>query len=85
MVVRPGVSQALLGEASRGHAGPGPMKHCDDPYWGDLVVALLGSTLAGLRDRLATDNYEAAADLVSDLVEITDDYLMRIPDRSSHS
>ena len=78
-------SQALLGQAPGDHAGPGPMKHCDDQYWGDVVVALLGSTLAGLRDRLATDNYEAAADLVSDLVDITDDYLTRIAGRSGES
>jgi hypothetical protein len=58
------------------------MKRCDDPYWGDVVVALLGSTLAGLRDRLAADNYKGAADLVADLVDITDDYLTRIADRS---
>jgi hypothetical protein len=58
------------------------MKRCDDAYWGDVVVALLGSTLAGLRDRLAMDNYEAAAELVGDLVEITDDYLTHIADRS---
>jgi hypothetical protein len=76
------VPQALLGQAPGGHAEEDPMKHCADPYWGDVVVALLGSTLAGLRDRLASDNYEAAAELVADLVEITDDYLTRIPDRS---
>ena len=45
------------------------------PDLGDLVVVLLASTLAGLRDRLSRDGYERAADLVADLVEATDDYL----------
>ncbi len=40
---------------------------------------LLASTLAGLRDRLADDGFEPAADLVADLVEIADDYLTRSP------
>ena len=46
---------------------------------GDLVVVLLASTLAGLRDRLAEDGFEPAADLVADLVEVADDYLTRVP------
>lgn len=46
---------------------------------GDLVIVLLASTLAGLRDRLAEDGFEPAADLVADLVEVTDDYLTHIP------
>lgn len=44
---------------------------------GDLVVALLGSTLAGLRDHLEADGFDAAAGLVDDLVEIVDDYLVQ--------
>lgn len=48
------------------------------PDLGDLVVVLLAGTLAGLRDRLAQDGFEPAAELVSDLVDITDDYLTRI-------
>ena len=48
------------------------------PDLGDLVVVLLAGTLAGLRDRLARDGFEPAADLVADLVDITDDYLTRI-------
>ena len=48
------------------------------PDLGDLVVVLLAGTLAGLRDRLAQDGFEPAADLVADLVGITDDYLTRI-------
>lgn len=45
---------------------------------GDLVVVLLASTMAGLRDRLADDGFERASDLVADLVEIADDYLTRV-------
>ena len=48
---------------------------------GDLVVVLLASTLAGLRDRLSTDGFEAAAELVADLVEATDDYLATLATR----
>ena len=45
------------------------------PELGDLVVVLLASTLAGLRDRLADDGYDLAADLVADLVDVADGYL----------
>ncbi|HEV2755787.1 MAG TPA: hypothetical protein VG318_08430 [Actinomycetota bacterium] len=48
------------------------------PDLGDLVVVLLAGTLAGLRDRLAQDGFDPAAELVADLVEIADDYLTRI-------
>ena len=47
----------------------------DAPDLGDLVVVLLAGTLAGLRDRLRADGFLPAAELVSDLVEIADDYL----------
>ena len=47
------------------------------PNMGDLVVVLLASTLAGLRDRLAGDGFCDAAELVADLVDIVDDYLTR--------
>lgn len=50
-----------------------------EPDLGDLVVVLLASTLAGLRDRLAADGFDPAAELVADLVEITDDYLTGVP------
>lgn len=50
----------------------------DSPDLGDLVVVLLASTLAGLRDRLACDGYEVASDLVGDLVDIADDYLTNV-------
>ena len=49
-----------------------------DPNMGDLVVVLLASTLAGLRDRLVSDGFNDAAELVADLVEITDDYLTNV-------
>ena len=45
------------------------------PDLGDLIVVLLASTLAGLRDRLHFDGFDDAADLVADLVETADDYL----------
>ena len=50
-----------------------------DPDLGDLIVVLLASTLAGLRDRLDDDGFAPAAELVADLVEIVDDYLTRVP------
>jgi hypothetical protein len=48
------------------------------PDLGDLVIVLLASTLAGLRDRLADDGFESAADVVGDLVELTDDYITHV-------
>ncbi len=48
------------------------------PDLGDLVVVLLGGTLAGLRDRLASDGFIPAAELVADLVEAVDDYLVSV-------
>jgi hypothetical protein len=47
----------------------------EPPDLGDLVVVLLASTLAGLRDRLAADGFDPAAELVAQLVEVADDYL----------
>ena len=44
------------------------------PDLGDLVIVLLASTLAGLRDRLAKDGFVDAADFVADLVEAADGY-----------
>jgi hypothetical protein len=49
-----------------------------EPDLGDLVIVLLASTLAGLRDRLADDGFESAADVVGDLVELTDDYITHV-------
>jgi hypothetical protein len=56
----------------------GPFSVGPRPDLGDLVVVLLAGTLAGLRDRLSSDGFRRAADLVSDLVEITDDYITRL-------
>jgi hypothetical protein len=56
----------------------------DAPDLGDLVVVLVASSLAGLRDRLADDGFASAADLVADLVEAADDYLFGLdPPRPS--
>jgi hypothetical protein len=52
----------------------------DLPDLGDLVVILLAGTLAGLRDRLDSDGFSPAAELVADLVDITDDYLTAVAD-----
>jgi hypothetical protein len=45
------------------------------PELGDLIIVLLASTLAGLRDRLAEDGFEDASDFVADLVDATDHYI----------
>ncbi len=47
------------------------------PDVGDVVIALLASTLAGLRDGLGNDGFNDAAELVADLVEAADDYVTR--------
>ena len=51
---------------------------CDlpPPDLGDILVVLLASSLAGLRDRLHCDGFHDSAELVADLVEIADDYLI---------
>lgn len=46
-----------------------------EPDLGDLVVCLLASTLAGLRDRLYFDGFDEASDLVADLVDVADVYV----------
>jgi hypothetical protein len=43
--------------------------------FGDFVVVLLAGTLAGLRDRLAAQEFDRAAEFVADLVDVTDAYL----------
>jgi hypothetical protein len=45
------------------------------PDMGDLIVVLLASSLAALRDRLAEDGFNPAALLVADLVDIADEYI----------
>ena len=76
MAARIGGAQALLAQASRGDAEGLPMR---EPDLGDLVVVLLAGTLAGLRDRLAHDGYDGAADLVRDLTDVADDYINMLP------
>ena len=70
-------------EPDRGPAGSPraamPQGAAREPDLGDLVIVLLASTLAGLRDRLHEDGFEPAAELVADLVEIADEYLTRVP------
>lgn len=46
-----------------------------EPNLGDLVIVLLASTLAGLRDRLEGDGYQDASEFVAKLTEQADDYL----------
>ena len=48
------------------------------PDLGDLIVVLLAGSMAGLRDRLAADGFDEAADLVADLVELADEYIARV-------
>jgi hypothetical protein len=64
-------------------------RHLDEeppcPDLGDLVIVLLAGTLAGLRDRLVDDGFCPAADLVADLVDVTDDYLTRAVPRGGGS
>ena len=50
----------------------------DERALGDFVIALLAGTLAALRDQLAGDGFIDAADLVADLVEIVEDYIIAI-------
>lgn len=45
---------------------------------GDLVIVLLASTLAGLRDRLEDDGFSKASELVAELTDRCDDYLAEI-------
>jgi hypothetical protein len=52
-----------------------------DPDLGDVVIVLLGGSLAGLRDRLAGEGYKAAAELLADLVEMIDDYAFGLAPR----
>lgn len=48
------------------------------PDLGDLVIVLLASTLAGLRDRLDADGFESASVLVADLTDRCDAYLTEV-------
>ena len=62
--------------------GPGvdrgsPRRAEHDADLGDLVMVLLAGNLAALRDRLSSDGFGDAADVVADLVDIIDDYVSR--------
>ena len=48
------------------------------PDLGDLIIVLLAGTLVGLRDRLLADGYPAAADVVAELAELADDYVIGV-------
>ncbi len=48
------------------------------PDLGDFVIALLASTLAGLRDHLAADGFPVAAECIADLVDVADHYLTEV-------
>jgi hypothetical protein len=45
---------------------------------GDLVIVLLASTLAGLRDRLEDDGFAPASEFVAELTERCDSYLAEV-------
>lgn len=45
---------------------------------GDLVIVLLASTLAGLRDRLHDDGFCKASEFVAGLTERCDSYLEEV-------
>ena len=48
------------------------------PDLGDLVIVLLASTLAGLRDRLEGDGFSQASDFVAELTNRCDGYLEEV-------
>ena len=48
------------------------------PDLGDLVIVLLASTLAGLRDRLSDDGFGSASKFVAELTERCDSYLEEV-------
>jgi hypothetical protein len=50
----------------------------DAPDLGDLIIVLLAGTLVGLRDRLERDGFDAAADVVAELAELADDYVLGV-------
>ena len=54
------------------------MSETHTPDLGDLVIVLLASTLAGLRDRLEADGFTTASGLVADLVDNCDEYLKEV-------
>jgi len=65
--------------AGLGHSDdwPDPEPLCPESDLGDIVVALLHGTLSSLRDGLYETGFVAAASLIADLADVTDDYLAR--------
>lgn len=51
------------------------MKTTTEPDLGVLVIVLLASTLAGLKDRLDDDGFPSASEFVAELTERCDIYL----------
>ena len=51
------------------------MRDTAAPDLGDLVIVLLASTLAGLRDRLEIDGFDEASKFVAGLTERCDSFL----------
>ena len=49
-----------------------------EPDLGDLVIVLLASTLAGLRDRLTADGFNRASELAAELIQRCDTYLQEV-------
>ena len=54
------------------------MSDTRSPDLGDLVIVLLASTLAGLRDRLDGDGFTQASELVAELTNRCDGYLEEV-------
>lgn len=54
------------------------MRTKNEPDLGDLVIVLLASTLAGLRDRLQDDGFCEASEFVAGLTERCDSYLEEV-------
>ncbi len=54
------------------------MRDITTPDLGDLVIVLLASTLAGLRDRLADDGFDKASELTAELTARCDTYLVEV-------
>ena len=49
-----------------------------EPDLGNLVIVLLASTLAGLRDRLTADGFDRASELAAELTRRCDTYLEEV-------
>ncbi len=54
------------------------MRDVAPPDLGGLVVVLLASTLAGLKDRLELDGFEEASTFVAGLTERCDSFLAEV-------